>query len=138
MKIESVDLFYLAMPTVLDIGDGSQDMLLVRVQADGHVGWGECEASPLVSIASLVAPMSHSACHPVLESVAGQDLSTSEDISRISRLIRCRAGGSRPFVGSSRMSSFGPCAMACASLASCFIPSEYVPSLRYRASPSPT
>ena len=41
---------------VLDIGDGSQDLLLVRLQAGPYVGWGECEASPLVSIASLVCP----------------------------------------------------------------------------------
>ncbi|MGZ4586722.1 MAG: mandelate racemase/muconate lactonizing enzyme family protein, partial [Mycobacteriaceae bacterium] len=91
MKIESVDMFYLAMPDVLDIGDGSQDMLLVRVQAGDHVGWGECEASPLASIASLVAPMSHSACHPVLESVLGQQLSGAADIGRISRLVRARS-----------------------------------------------
>ncbi len=65
MKIESVDFFYLAMPEVLDIGDGSQDALLVRVRAGGYTGWGECEAAPLVSIASLVCPMSHSACKPV-------------------------------------------------------------------------
>jgi hypothetical protein len=51
MKIESVDLFYLSMPTVLDIGDGSQDALLVRVRAGSYEGWGECEAAPLASIA---------------------------------------------------------------------------------------
>ena len=67
MKIDSVDLFYLRMPEVLDIGDGSQDALLVRVTADGYVGWGEAEASPLTSIASWIAPMSHSACHPVID-----------------------------------------------------------------------
>ena len=33
MRIESVDFFYLAMPEVLDIGDGSQDALLVRLLA---------------------------------------------------------------------------------------------------------
>jgi hypothetical protein len=33
VKIESVDLFYLRMPEVLDIGDGSQDSLLCRVSA---------------------------------------------------------------------------------------------------------
>ena len=52
MKIDSVDLFYLRMPEVLDIGDGSQDALMVRVTANGYVGWGESEASPLTSIAS--------------------------------------------------------------------------------------
>ena len=54
MKIESVDLFYFSMPEVLDVGDGSQDMLLVRViTSTGEVGWGECEAAPLVSITPL-------------------------------------------------------------------------------------
>lgn len=43
MKIEGVDFFYVAMPMVTDEGDGSQDALLVRVAAGGHVGWGECE-----------------------------------------------------------------------------------------------
>lgn len=33
MKFESVDFFYLSMPEVLDIGDGSQDALLVRVES---------------------------------------------------------------------------------------------------------
>ena len=88
MKIESVDFFYLSMPQVLDIGDGSQDALLVRVRAGGLVGWGECEAAPLVSIASLVCPMSHSACKPVQASVLGQQLDGPEDIARISRLVR--------------------------------------------------
>ena len=38
MQIESVDFFYLSMPTVLDIGDGSQDALLVRVAGEAHKG----------------------------------------------------------------------------------------------------
>ena len=89
MKIESVDFFYLSMPHVLDIGDGSQDALLVRVRATGgRVGWGECEAAPLVSIASLVCPMSHSACKPVEDSVLGQNVETPDDIRRIGDLVR--------------------------------------------------
>jgi L-alanine-DL-glutamate epimerase-like enolase superfamily enzyme len=88
MKIEAVDFFYLAMPDVLDIGDGSQDTLLVRVAAGGYIGWGECEAAPLVSIASLVCPMSHSACKPVGASLPGQTLERPEDIARIHRLVR--------------------------------------------------
>ncbi|HEX7926604.1 MAG TPA: mandelate racemase/muconate lactonizing enzyme family protein [bacterium] len=91
MKIESVDFFYLSMPTVEDIGDGSQDALLVRVQAGPHVGWGECEASPLVTIAALVAPMSHSACKPVRDSVLGQTVETPEDIARIGDLVRANS-----------------------------------------------
>lgn len=91
MKIEAVDLFYLAMPEVLDIGDGSQDMVLVRVRAGGFTGWGECEASPLTTIAGLVCPMSHSACHPVLDSVLGQQLDGVEDIANIVNAVRANS-----------------------------------------------
>ena len=91
MQIDSVDFYYLSMPEVLDIGDGSQDLLLVRVQAGEHVGWGECEASPLTSIAALVAPMSHSACKPVLASVLGQRLDDVSDIARIGRDVRANS-----------------------------------------------
>ena len=52
MRIESVDFFYLAMPAVTTAADGSQDALLVRVTGGGHIGWGECEAAPLPSIAA--------------------------------------------------------------------------------------
>jgi len=90
-KIEAVDFYYCSMPEVLDIGDGSQDLLLVRVQAGPHVGWGECEASPLVSIASLVCPMSHSACKPVRDSVLGQTLETPQDITTIGNLVRANS-----------------------------------------------
>lgn len=83
MRIESVDFFYVAMPVVTDEGDGSQDALLVRVEAGGHVGWGECEASPLVSIAAFVAPMSHGACRPVRDSVLGRTIEEPGDIARI-------------------------------------------------------
>lgn len=88
MHIESIDFFYLAMPEILDIGDGSQDALLVRIRGGGYEGWGECEAAPLVSIASLVCPMSHSACKPVQASVLGQPLNDVADIRRINNLVR--------------------------------------------------
>jgi L-alanine-DL-glutamate epimerase-like enolase superfamily enzyme len=86
-KIESVDFFYLSMPEVTSEGDGSQDALLVRVAAGGLVGWGECEASPLVSIVAFICPMSHGACRPVGVSVIGQRLESPEDISRIAAQI---------------------------------------------------
>ena len=57
VTIEQIDIFYLAMPQIEDVGDGSQDACVVRVAGGGHVGWGECEASPLPTIAALVAPM---------------------------------------------------------------------------------
>jgi len=91
MKIESVDFFYLSMPVVRDIGDGSQDALLVRVRSGDYTGWGECEASPLVSIASWNCPMSHSACKPVSSSVLGQRLESPEDIQRINVLVRANS-----------------------------------------------
>jgi L-alanine-DL-glutamate epimerase-like enolase superfamily enzyme len=91
MKIDSVDFYYLSMPEVLDIGDGSQDALLVRIAAGEHVGWGECEAAPLVSIASLICPMSHSACKPVIASVLGQELNEVRDIRRIGDLVRANS-----------------------------------------------
>jgi L-alanine-DL-glutamate epimerase-like enolase superfamily enzyme len=86
--IEAVDFFYLSMPEILDIGDGSQDALLVRVVAGDQVGWGECEASPLVTIASLICPMSHSACKPVAASVLGEEIDSPADIERIHRRVR--------------------------------------------------
>ena len=87
-KIDDVEFLYLKIPEVLDIADGSQDALLVRVSAGGHSGWGECEAAPLVSIASWVCPMSHSICKPLKDSVLGQPLETAEDIRRIHKLVR--------------------------------------------------
>lgn len=88
MKIDSVDLFYLRMPEVLDIGDGSQDALVFRVRSGSHEGWGEAVASPLTSIASWIAPMSHSGCHPVIDSVLGETLDSPDDIARIAQKVR--------------------------------------------------
>ena len=87
MKIEAVDFFYLSMPTVTTAADGSQDALLVRVAAGGHVGWGECEASPLPTIAAFVCPMSHGACRPVSASVLGARLEGPQDIAAISARV---------------------------------------------------
>lgn len=87
MRIEAVDLFYFAMPEVTLEADGSQDALLVRVAGDGLVGWGECEASPLTSIAAYVTPRSHGVCQPVEASVLGERLDGPEDIRRIAALV---------------------------------------------------
>lgn len=88
MKIEAVDFFYLSMPVVEDIGDGSQDALLVRVCADGLEGWGECEAAPLPSIAAWCCPRSHSACKPVRDSVLGKIVHNARDIIAIGDAVR--------------------------------------------------
>lgn len=87
MKIASVDLYYLSMPQVTIAADGSQDALVVRVTAGDFVGWGECEASPLVSIAAFVTPMSHGACQPVSESVLGMPLNGPDDIAAMAAAV---------------------------------------------------
>ena len=83
MNIEAVDFFYLSMPEVTTEADGSQDALLVRVAAGGLVGYGECEAAPLPSIAAFVCPMSHGACQPVSASVLGRAINSPQDIAAI-------------------------------------------------------
>ena len=87
MNIEAVDFFYLSMPVVTDAGDGSQDALLVRVAAGGLIGWGECEASPLTSIAAYVTPMSHGACRPVRDVVLGKPLDGPADIAALAATV---------------------------------------------------
>ena len=87
MKIEAVDFFYLSMPVVTDAGDGSQDALLVRVSAGGLTGWGECEASPLTSIAAYVCPMSHGACKPLRDVVLGKPLDGPDDIAALAATV---------------------------------------------------
>ena len=87
MKIDSVDFFYLSMPEVTTEADGSQDALLVRVAAGGFVGYGECEAAPLPSIAAFVCPMSHGACQPVSVSVLGHALNGPADIAAITAAV---------------------------------------------------
>ena len=56
MRIENIELYYLSMPEILDEADGSQDALIVKVEGGGYTGWGECEASPLTSIANFICP----------------------------------------------------------------------------------
>ena len=87
MRIETIDFFYLSMPEVTDAGDGSQDALLVRVSAGGITGWGECEASPLTSIAAYVCPMSHGACKPLRDVVLGKPLDGPADIAALAQAI---------------------------------------------------
>jgi hypothetical protein len=86
MRIDSVEFFYAAMPEVTLEADGSQDALLVRVTGDdGSVGWGECEASPLTSIAAFVTPRSHGVCQPVCASFICERFSEPKDILGLSQ-----------------------------------------------------
>lgn len=90
-RIDAVDMYYFRLPDVQDIGDGGQDMVLVRLESDGHVGWGECEASPLPTLAALIAPLSHSACHPVIHSVRNAVLDGPDDIRALSAAVRANS-----------------------------------------------
>jgi L-alanine-DL-glutamate epimerase-like enolase superfamily enzyme len=88
VRVDSVDFFYASMPEVTLEADGSQDALLVRVTGDdGSIGWGECEASPLTSIAAFMTPRSHGVCQPISASVIGQQVKNPADILALSRLV---------------------------------------------------
>ena len=91
MKIENIELYYLSMPEILDEADGSQDALIVKVEAGGLVGWGECEASPLTSIANFICPKSHSAANPIRDSVINQNINDLNDIKKIIETVKHRS-----------------------------------------------
>ena len=85
MRIIAVDPFYLRMPDITTAADGTQDTLLVRVRTDDGVeGWGECDASPLVSLAVFCCPMSHGNIINIRTSLIGETVNCSEDILRLS------------------------------------------------------
>ncbi len=84
MKIETIDLFYVALPKITRTADGTQDSLVVRVRTDnGLEGWGECDASPLVSLTAYVMPMSHSNIINIREALLGESLDSPEDVVRL-------------------------------------------------------
>ena len=73
LKIESIDLFYFALPRIYDVADGSQDGFVVRVRSDDGVeGFGESDSSPLVAMACYCAPTSHSNVINIQSSLVGQ------------------------------------------------------------------
>ena len=85
MKITAVDPFYLRMPDITTAADGTQDTLLVRIQTDtGLEGWGECDASPLVSLAVYCCPMSHGNIINIRTSLIGETLDGPDDVLRLS------------------------------------------------------
>ena len=92
MRIEAIDLFYVALPEITTAADGTQDSFLVRVRTDeGLEGWGESDASPLVSLAAYVCPMSHGSIINLRESLLGETLETPEDVRRLHFKARRRA-----------------------------------------------
>ncbi len=85
MKITAVDPFYLRMPNITTAADGTQDTLLVRIRTDtGLEGWGECDASPLVSLAVYCCPMSHGNIINIRTSLIGETLEGPADVVRLS------------------------------------------------------
>lgn len=88
MKITAVDPFYLRMPDITTAADGTQDTLLVRVRTDtGIEGWGECDASPLVSLAVYCCPMSHGNIINIRTSLIGETLEGPADVVRLSENV---------------------------------------------------
>lgn len=88
MKIIAVDPFYLRMPDITSAADGTQDTLLVRIRTDeGIEGWGECDASPLVSIAVYCCPMSHGNIISIRTSLIGEAINSPDDILRLSEKV---------------------------------------------------
>ena len=88
MKITAVDPFYLRMPNITTAADGTQDTLLVRIRTDtGLEGWGECDASPLVSLAVYCCPMSHGNIINIRTSLIGETLDSPDDVLRLSEKV---------------------------------------------------
>ena len=84
MKITSVDPFYLRMPQITTAADGTQDTFLVRIRTDaGLEGWGESDASPLVSITAYCCPMSHGNIINIRESLLGERVESPDDVRRL-------------------------------------------------------
>ena len=84
MKIISVDPFYLRMPNISTAADGTQDTLLIRIRTDSGIeGWGECDASPLVSIAVYCCPMSHGNIININTSLIGETIDGPDDVIRL-------------------------------------------------------
>lgn len=92
MKIESIDLFYIALPDIADEADGSQDSFVVRIRSDtGLEGFGESDSSPLIAMACYFTPMSHSNIVNLRQCLLGQTIECPEDIRRIYQHARRRA-----------------------------------------------
>src|SRR5688572_27346407 len=90
MKIVAVDPIYLKVPQVTTAADGTQDTLLVRIRTDERIeGWGECDASPLVSLSAYCCPMSHGNIINIRQSLLGERIDGPEDVRRLrSKVMR--------------------------------------------------
>lgn len=74
MKIVDVEAIIVRQDTILMIGDGSQDTVLIKIVTDsGITGWGEIDSSPYVMKAIIDACASHAVCTGIRELLVGED-----------------------------------------------------------------
>jgi L-rhamnonate dehydratase len=81
MRITDVEGLMLRLPEVREIGDGCQNILIIRIHTDeGVVGIGEAHTNPLVSKAILDAPLCSVSASGVRRLLIGED---PRDINRL-------------------------------------------------------
>ncbi len=81
MKITDVEAIHLRLPDVAETADGTQDVLIVRVDTDeGFVGMGEVSSQSYVCKAIIEAPRSAERRHGLREIVVGLEV---DDISAL-------------------------------------------------------
>jgi L-rhamnonate dehydratase len=74
MKITKVETLHLCLPTIAQIADGTQDVLIVRVHTDeGYTGLGEVVSNSYISRAVIEAPRSAPYRHGLASIVQGMD-----------------------------------------------------------------
>jgi|SoiMethySBSTD1v2_1073268.scaffolds.fasta_scaffold02857_2 L-alanine-DL-glutamate epimerase-like enolase superfamily enzyme len=88
MRLSSIDVFYLAIPNVTNAADGTQDSLVVRIRdEDGLEGWGECDASPLVTLAAYCCPPSHGNIINLRDTLLGERVESAADVVRLGEKV---------------------------------------------------
>jgi len=81
MKITDVESLMLRLPVVREIGDGCQNILIIRVHTDeGITGIGEAHTNPMVSKAVLDSPMCSVSASGLKRLLIGED---PRDINRL-------------------------------------------------------
>jgi L-rhamnonate dehydratase len=74
VRITELSTVVLRLPEVRDVGDGTQDVLVVLVHTDeGLTGIGEVHTSPTVGEAIVHAPLSHVRSRGLAEALTGRD-----------------------------------------------------------------
>jgi O-succinylbenzoate synthase len=94
MKIERIDLFHISMPLVSPFGTSfgvqlDRDCLIMKVYAEGLIGWGECVATndPGYSYETAVTAW-HILSDFLIPAVLGKELQEPEDLQAWLRSVR--------------------------------------------------